>query len=524
MNRKRASFLLALALGLPLCAFGVDPGEWLTPACTADNPYSFDTYEEGDTFSFPTAAYQEWRVFNASSEAAEGEKTYTIATKDNEKYLAFNGGGALAQDSSAYLALEIRDADGNPLVMSPETGAKMRTDNVYAKVLFVPTSDTPDPETLKEMYPTYADSKLAGTTQVTPYAAKLGVFVNESGHFCVSRVRFSSNEDAGDSGTAEDYVYEFVQTDHTLEDLGGGAVIIRIEFQTYTDATGSQNYTRMFRIFAQDAAKTKAEVCLTSGLGCQWSTKEEAGTGGIVYTYKYDFSVAGDCLPAWDTAVVLENDENITLSSLAEIDELNLLGFSATSGGFYSAWLASNANVTSADVLQTYASTMSLAGFEPYVTDPNSSAFSIYTDWATRYNVNLESYLGQLPGTQTMSLMSTADDKDIEYVYNAFLLDMDPAVDVTQSLTVTGLSPDTDQVAITVCGPTGAQLANLKAAKLCVKRAETPDGLTADDVYTVYPSFTSDTQGNIIFVLPTTVNGRTLPFMKVTLDPLYPAD
>ncbi len=516
MNRMRLQFTLLCALGLTWCTAWAAPGSWLIPsAAPTENRYTFDTV--GQTFDFPTASYKEWSVLNAASTAAEVAKAYTIAEDTDGTYLPFTSSGALAEDKSAYLALGIRSDDaGNAFVMAPATGAKMRVDNVYAKVRFVPTSEIPDSETLKEMYPSYADRDAALQGEFVPRAIKLGVFVNESGYFCVSRARFSSDVDAGDTGTAKDYVYEFVPSKYTYNDVGGGAVVIRIEFHTYSDAAGL--YTRLFRIWAQNAADATAkEVCLTEGLGCPWNVEPIQGTDPKQYAYRYNFKQigTGDYFPAWDAAVALEQD--LPIDVVEEVDTLNQLAFSATSGGFYEAWIVYNDKVTDFVTLNTAAQTMSLAGFEPYLEDVNSAAFSLYTDWATRYNVNLESYFGGNASPMSLGAENTA----IEYAYNAFLLDMDPAVDVTQSLTVTGLSPDATQILMTVYGPEGAKLAELKAAKLCIKRAATPDGLDDDDAYTVRPSFTADAQGNLIFELPTQVDGNALPFMKVLLEPRY---
>ncbi len=540
MNRIRLPLILASALGLTQCIYGAEPA-WLTPL----SPYSFEDDAAGTAYSLPGTDDElaEWSIFNAASEAAEAREAYTIVSEDPDatagsvpSYLALTPSGAIAKDVTAFLTLGVRDetqttVDGAPtstyapLKMAP-TG-KMRVDTVSVKVRFVPTSEKPDTEALKAMYPTYEASTLAGSEAVKPVAIKLGVFVDESGYFCISRARFRSKDGTGNTGTSTDYEYEFVRTNYTnAEDsLGDGAVTIRIEFHTY--AADYENYTRMFRIYAQKspAGPNDKEVCLTEGLGCPWKILPIEGTDQ--YTYEYDFTEigTGDFLPAWDTAVFLQSSEGVSQEAFDTINTLHRIGFSATDGGFYSAEIKTNTDVSSTLALQAYTEkNISLAGFEPYVTNPNSVAFSIYTDWATRYNVNLESYLPHLPGATTMSVMSLTETKDIDYVYNAFLLDMDPELDVTQSLSITGLSPDAETVTMTVRGPTGAQLDNLKAAKLCILRAATPDGLNASDVHTIYPSFAVDTNGDIIFALPTTVDEQALPFMKVVLVPTHPME
>ena len=499
------SLLLLCCLPVGCALLRAAPGQYLTPACTEDAPYTFADVTVA-SYTFPTIDdYPEWSIYNAGTAASEAPRPYQVAEVEGAKALCFIPD--LADDENAYLSLGIRKTGGtSPLPLPPAaTTDRFRVDNLYAKVKFVPSDEPPTVASLKEMYPSYDESQPVDGNLPMHQAAKLGVCVLQDGYFYISRV-MSGKPDHPGTGTPDSLNFDFCKSDYTYAELGGGAVIIRIEFRTFRNSENEPT-TRAFRIFARKAVDGSQEVCLTKGRGYRWCIEE---TG----SYAFDFSSlekGDDCqwLYAFDNAVAAKGDENLLMEGL---DSLQQLGFSATAGAFYSAWLEANRQIVAgASLAKTYA----LGSFAPYVTS-EGARFDLYADWARTYNVDLTDYLVQSSSGSTLRL--TASDEstvDItEEAFNAFLLDMNPAKEATYALTITGIVPAADgSVTLTVCGPEGSTLA--KNADVCVRRAAALDGVSSAEALTVPLSL--DTAGRATLTLPAT--DTPLPFMQAVLVP-----
>lgn len=506
------SLLLLCCLPVGCALLRAAPGQYLTPACTEAAPYTFADVTE-DSFTFPTPDdYPEWSIYNAGALASEAPRTYTVAPDaDDIKALCFIPD--LADDENAYLTLGIRDTGGSaPLPLVPastadtdDTDDRFRVDNLYAKVKFVPSDEPPTVDSLKEMYPSYAKRQPGGGEIPKHQAAKLGVCVLQDGYFYISRV-MSGTPSAPGTGTPESLNFDFCRSDYTYAELGGGAVIIRIEFRTFRNSDDEPT-TRAFRIFARNAVDGSEEVCLTKGRGYRWRIKK---TG----SYAFDFSSLEqddkcEWLYAFDNAAAAKGDENLLMEGL---DSLQQLGFSATDGAFYSAWLEANRQISAGASL---ANTYLLGSFAPYVT-AEGARFELYADWARTYNIDLTDYL--VPSTSGTPLRLAASEEPTEttteQAFNAFLLNMDPAVEATYALTITGIVPAADgSVTLTVCGPEGSTLA--KNADVCVRRAATLDGISGTEALTVPLSI--DGAGRATLTLPATETPQ--PFMQAVLVP-----
>lgn len=502
------SLLLLCCLPIGCALLRAAPGQYLTPACTEAAPYTFaDVTATSYTFPAPDT-YPEWSIYNAEVEASEVSRDYPIAEIDGVKALRFTSG--LVSDENAYLALGIRAENSStaaPLSLVPATAAdRFRVDNLYAKVKFVHSAELPDVDSLKEMYPRYAERQPEGGILPKHQAAKLGVCVLQDGYFYISRVISGTPTNPG-TGTPESLNFDFCKSKYTYDDVGGGAVIIRIEFRTFRNSE-YESTTRAFRIFARNATDGSQEVCLTKGRGYRWCIEE---TG----SYAFDFSSleqGDDCewLYAFDNAVAVTDPENFTADG--SLDQLQQLGFSATDGAFYSAWLKANTQIVAGASL---ANTYLLGSFAPFVTT-NGARFELYADWARTYNVDLTDYLVPSASGEPLLLTASAEptETSTEQAFNAFLLDMDPAAEVTYALTITGIVPAADgNVTLTVCGPEGSTLA--KNADVCVRRAATLDGISGAEALTVPLSI--DAAGRATLTLPATETPQ--PFMQAVLVP-----
>lgn len=500
------SLLLLCCLPVGCALLRAAPGQYLTPACTKDAPYTFANMTEG-SYTFPAPDYPEWSIYNAEVEASEVSRDYPIAKVDGDTALCFTPG--LVSDENAYLALGIRaENNTDPLSLVPATAAnRFRVDNLYAKVKFVHSAELPDVDSLKEMYPSYAERQPDGGTLPKHQAAKLGVCVLQDGYFYISRVISGTPTNPG-TGTPESLNFDFCKSEYTYDDVGGGAVIIRIEFRTFRNSE-YESTTRAFRIFARNAADGSAEVCLTKGRGYRWCIEE---TG----SYAFDFSSLeqdDECewLYAFDNAVAVTDPGNFTAED-ESLDQLQQLGFSATDGAFYSAWLKANTQIAAGASL---ANTYLLGSFAPFVTT-NGARFELYADWARTYNVDLTKYLVPSAGGEPLLLAASAEPTETttEQAFNAFLLDMDPAAEATYALTITGIVPAADgSVTLTVCGPEGSTLA--KNADVCVRRAADLDGISGAEALTVPLSI--DAAGRATLTLPATETPQ--PFMQAVLVP-----
>lgn len=482
-------FPASLALACALCV--LPAYAQLTPNHKADNPY---VPQGGDLGS------QGWSVLNAADEETQNTAlSYTLGSDEGGNYLDFSAeDNPLGGLETVYLALGIDDGNGNPITMARGDTYAFRTDNVYAKVRFERSADAPSMDDLRTMYPSYPH----GNTAVAP---KLGLYVNDDGYFCVSRVRF------GQTGTLDDLVFEFCTTEVRYDDVSPseGAVVVRVEFQTFA-ATTTAPSVRGFRIWVRDAATDDTEkgICLTAGLGYRWTQKDE--TKG--YTFDFSSLEQGDGCD-WFYAIdsaQMGFDMNMNASAL---EALNQLAFSATGGGFYSAWLALNGSALTQETLENY----DFGEFNAFL--QGNLMDNLVTDWASRYGVDLMQY-----GTTKTRRFMAADGADRTHGFNAFLLDMDPKAQVEQRLQVTGIVPAADgSVTLTVRAPEGCVLKNAlsRAGILHVTRAETLEGLaTADPEPISVSELTFD--GNAA-TLVLGGDGAPKPFMKVTLQPNPPA-
>lgn len=512
MDSKRYILFLIGTLGLLRCGLAVGPGNWLSPACTSDSPYTFEG--SGGSIDFPSNAYKEWSIFNASLEESEAKQTYLISKAGDDDYAVVGPGmlrfnEANKNDTKAWLSLGISktgtDAKQTPLELSPKAG-KIRFDNIYAKVRFVPSAELPNLSIedgamdLQEMYETYADRNALLDPDFDPevdvlpkpVSAKLGVCVKDDGYFYFTRV-YTAPESTANSTTGEEEAikYEFAKSPVAYADVGGGTVIVRIEFQTYIGATEYDYPVRAYRIWVSEPGGD--ELCLSKGLGYRWAITEESG-----YTFDFDsFEDGEDCdwLFPMDQAYAIKDTTNIS-----GIDFIQQLAFNATEGGFYSAWMATDLTIPDQNALAGY----TLGAFERYAVPSASANFDAYAAWATSNNVDITEFL------------STSEDT--QAAFDAFLLNTSPEVleETTVALSVTGIvtDKDTNTVTITVRGPEGCDITDIPAAKLCVVRAATLGELaTAEPIEcTAIPT----TQQTLTVVLP---DADKYPFMKACLLP-----
>lgn len=484
-------FPASLALACALCV--LPAYAQLTPNHKVGNPY---VPQGGDLGG------QGWSVLNAADEETQNTAlSYTLGLDGSGAYLDFSAeDNPLGGLETVYLALGIDDGNGNPITMARGDTNAFRTDNVYAKVRFERSANAPSMDDLRTMYPTYQQT---GGTAVAP---KLGLYVNDDGYFCVSRVR------SGQTGTHDDLVFEFCTTEVHYDDVspGEGAVVVRLEFQTFA-ATEQAPSVRGFRIWVRDAANDAAAwTCLTAGLGYRWTQDDEA------QGYTFDFSSLGadeDC--DWFYAIDSAQMEfDIANMNGPALEALNQLAFSATGGGFYSAWLALNGSALTQETLDNY----DFGEFNAFL--QGNPMDNLVTDWASRYGVDLMQY-----GTSKTRRFMAADGVDRTHDFNAFLLDMDPKAQVEQRLQVTGIVPAADgSVTLTVRGPEGCVLKNAlnSAGILHVTRAETLDGLPTAAPTVVPVDKLAFDGGSATMVLPPAGDGAPLPFIKVTLQPNEP--
>ncbi len=473
-------------------------------------PYTFMD-KAGQTYSLPGTQAPGWSVFNAPKAELEDALPYKVVADTD-----FNNNGMLAftketlDNEQTFLALGISekkdDAIQKPIQMLlPEEEAnahKVREDNLYATVRFVECADLPKIDVLKKMYPSYqASLPNDGFTPVYT-AAKLGVCVGPGGYFYVTRVIVGE----GQSDLPEAYTFEFCKSKVSYNDVGNGAVTIRIKFQTYHGDDGVMG-RRAFCIYAKDAKNPDAtEHCLTKGIGYEWAIADGE--------YQFDFASLGKSDEAmWLYAI----DDSLAASDLTmpenPLMQLNRLAFSATGGGFYEAWMTTGAAQTT-----TALAAYDAKQFTPYVEAPGA-LFSLYTDWATKYNVNLTDYL-EAP-TGGISTYGAATEDLAEHAFDAFLLYMDPETNEPLRLTVTGLVTEADTVSFTVKGPAGCNLRDAvqRAAHLCIRRAADLNTL-ADAEPEMYDLAFSADGTSASFALPKTEGETELPFMQATLVPV----
>lgn len=477
--------------------------------------------------TLPSVEYRGWSIFNATTANQEEGKDYWVSSAADEDFATVGKGmlrfGGQLEGESTFLSLGIStnpdDVNQIPIEMTAIMD-NVRVDNVYARVRFVECADEPDIEMLKEMYPTAAAREPDEQGRVKDIAAKMGLCVGPDGYFRVARVLSGTVDNPG-TGLPEDYTFEFAASKYSYKDVGGGEVIVRIEFNTYENEDGA--WRRAYRIFAKGATddpdtswNEMEEVCLTENRGYLWSADAQGN-------YQFDFSSIekGEWLYALDDAIeVGRADSNVTdvdaQEVLARLDSLHRIAFSATDGGFYEAWLAQD---TLPDV-QTLA-TVNVKQFAPYVQSPNGKLYSLYTDWATKYNVNLLDYQ---PSVSLYAASTEADDP-MQRAFDAFLLYMDPNTNEPLRLKVTGVVPEAETVAFTVTGPEGCNLrdAVTRAARLQIRRAATLAEFASAPAETYDIAFSADGTA-ASFVLPKREGEVEMPFMQATLVSIADAE
>jgi hypothetical protein len=249
---------------------------------------------------------------------------------------------------------------------------------------------------------------------------------------------------------------------------------------------------------------------LTAGLGYPWTIVKTGEGENAQEEFQFDFQSLGqgEWLYALDDALAASGDLNL---DYAPLDKLNRLAFSATSGGFYSAWLSSSGDADNLVALAAYDTRQ----FAPYVAEPGA-LYSLYTDWAAKYNVALTDYLE--PAAGGISLYGAARTDLTQKAFDAFLLYMDPETNESLRLTVTGIVPEADQVSFTVMGPEGCNLreAVTRAARLRIRRAATLAEFATAPAEEYDIAFSADGTA-ASFVLPKMEGDVEMPFMQATL-------
>ena len=506
MRTPHTWLLTVLVLGVAWCTFPAHAQQtatWLNPI-TNNSETSAYSVTNGTLGA-------EWSVLNAPDQETQDTELsgYTL-TPDGTlgSYLDFFAANPLGSQESVYLALGIsrnaNDTKQDPIEMDSTMGADgFRTDSIYVKARFERSATAPRMADLQEMYKTYQDRLDAdpSTGQVFAVAPKVGIYVDVDGKFCLSRVR------AETTGTAENLVTEWCQTNVSYDDVGGGAVIVRIEFRTFA-LQGESMRERAFRVYVRNAnpdGPGADEVCLTTGLGYQWSSSQEVG-------YKFDFSSQGDWFYALDSAAAVLGDPFSNPINTETVETLNQLAFSASGGGFYSAWLAPEGSAVTNEAIEKY----DFGRFSEYYAQDANPMDGLVSDWASRYGVDMMDYATPKQAFRTMAANGGTTADPVQG-FNAFLLDMDPSLKVEQRLTVTGIVPKEDgAVTLTVRGPEGCNLRNAisRAGRICVTRAETLDALSgAGKELIKTPGFNSDGSATLELT-----SDKPMPFMKVTLE------
>ncbi|MEG2062329.1 MAG: hypothetical protein RR007_01520 [Kiritimatiellia bacterium] len=506
MRLIRTLLLLLCTLGFAWCGSAVAPGNWLTPACTKTDPYSFIN-KAGQEIKLPNSTYKEWSVFNALREASELPDRYTL--KVTEATSSYGAGmlpiamdtstsTTIGEDESAFLVLGIREKnmDPTPLPLPLDVpvvgGAQISYQSVSLKMRLIESDSVPNMNVVTNMYQTVADrtEMVDGKTSI---AAKLAFCVLTDGYIYVSRVRSGTAENPG-TGKPEDFIYEFCRTDHQYSEFDGGAVIVRILFKTLKDVNG--NLQRGCSLFMKKDEAGATEVCISRGIGYQWSGSESTGEGAVI-DWGFDFSSLGkgDWLFAIDSCLFSGGAE----LERGDIDRLQRIAFSAAAGsvggGLYSAWLAKGTTVTA--VAGSFASVASSA--------EGSDAFGRYETWVSSHNVSL-----------------TGDASANDKLYDEYLLNLPPDPNTAQELSISGLNVSTingqKAVSLTVLAPEGVNLQNANA-RICLRRAATLEALSS--ATPTYYSVATVPNGNQAHIaLPCEENGVELPFMKATLEPL----
>ncbi|MDO5462368.1 MAG: hypothetical protein Q4F99_02640 [bacterium] len=548
LQKKHAWTILlssvAFAL-LPSMAFATN----LTLPVSPSNPYDLTTLTENDAFTLfdATQNYSKaWCVLNPITAADEpmakdgegnvtGSTQHLLIQKDDQgrNYLSF-GGTKLSPES--YLALRIGSIDGTtytPYALKPANESEIITTNLVITTRFEPSSDFPEMEDLQQLYFSYADREKLNET-VTFGAAKMGICVDDDGLFYVARV-FANPEVSSQlifewAETNVVYMAEPTQrTNATKVYVGNGRVDVKVEARAVR-AEDDRGFVVAYRLWVKPGdADDTAYVCLSENLGYSWISKEseEVTIDGVQKKINYSIDYSSHGSDDWLFPIDMAATSLVDPSSLVQMDPdsletLNMVGFSATSGGLYKVEMET---LTAPDL--TAVSTHNIGQFAQYGV-LTASTFGLFSDWMTRYNVDLSNHLSSLTSNRSVTLLSMYETSQgcdtTEETFNAFLLDMDPSVGVVQKLHVKSVVPEGDVLTLTVAGPDGCSLKNAtsRAGRLYVKRAATIAELataTSEPVDTIAgASIATMDANNLCVTLPREKGGIDMPFVQVTLE------
>lgn len=464
-----------------------------------NNAYDFTEMTVGETLALPGSYANAWMVLNPQTQGEEtSNQTLPIEQADGETtpFLGFSG---MTLGKNAYLCFKIGTYDATtkkytPYALAPAVDNNIVPREIILSMRFSPT-DAQSAEDLLTLYKEYDDRN----NYVTPLAAKLGLYVGDDGYFYVARVSLTGEVE--DPNTM--HQYEWVKT---AVRYTGGRVDVRFLSWTYRTSGSADSLPEgvtAYSIYVKTETSTDAVwTCLTAGVGYKWEMEPTMG----VYMIDFETLGKGEWLYALDATSLY--------ADATAFSSLNAIGFSATAGGLYSASMNEFATIATLASLSSY----SLGRFEPYV-DLASANYSLFADWAMRYNVRLENYLTKTSTYQLYSMTDSTED-----VFNAFLLDMDPAVETTQKLYVTAVAPKANTMVLTVEGPEGCSLqsATQRAGRLYIKRATTLADLAtaeAQPVDEIVGATIGYDEGAVLLTLPRkNSNGEDLAFASVTLE------
>jgi hypothetical protein len=500
----------------------------LTLPVGPNNVYDLTQLQEDDTlnlFGTQGANYANaWRVLNPTTREEESTSQALKVRKDDEgnNYLSFD---ASTLSEEAFLALRIgtiSNENYTPYVLKPadsETN-KIITHELVITSRYEPSADLPSMELMKRLYGSYDDA--IAYSNVAFYAAKMGVCVKDNDYFYIARVK--ANQDLNTTvGSSLDLTFEWVKTNIVYAPepanpvdgciyVGNGRVDLKVHACTYRAENDPFGFKVAYRLEIRKASNNPDDpyVSLSDGLGYIWTDGTEAGT------YEIDFTSIGkgEWLFPIDNASVgtYGNDVNGNLD-LETLDTWNMVAFSASAGGLYKVELLDKKEIANISEL---ALLYNVGNFANYAT-LTSSNFSLFEDWVRRYDVNLTE--GLTPLTRSYAFSASTVDKTSQ-TFNAFILDMDPTLDVTQKLTVTAIRPEQKEMVLTVKGPEGCSLKNAisRAGRLYVKRAASLEALAnAAFEPLVGASIATISEEELLVTLPNK-DGEELPFVQVTLE------
>jgi hypothetical protein len=523
---------MALAL-LPSLAFGATKD--LTLPVSKDNIYDLTAQTEGDVFKLFDAGKtynNAWCVLNPSTQEEEASAQTLEIRSDEEAipYLSFDR-STLSQE--AFLALRIgtgRVEDGTykPYALMPLEADinKIVPRALHITSRFEPSAELPSIDLLKKLY---ADRENAEALEgAVFYAAKMGLCVKDDGYFYIARVVADTDLS---SGQVQSLTFEWAQTNvaylpepatpiEGVTYVGNGRVDVKVLSYAYRAAQDQNGFAIAYCLEVRKASDDPDApyASLSEGLGYSWAI-DDGGNGA----YAIDFSSVGKgpwLFPLDGASVGTHENANGNMD-LDTLESLNMVGFSASAGGLYKVELSEG---TSVDNINTLAAAYNVGRFATFASLA-SPTFSLFADWVDRYDVNLSDHLSAKTRTYTMHAMYATDTgcATTEEAFNAFLLDMDPAANVTQKLTVTSVTPTVDEMVLTVTGPEGCSLKNAlsRAGRLYIKRAATLGELSTAEALPmdVIDGASLAAHGaDILVTLPRYNQGQETPFVQVMID------